>query len=328
MPLAMIGEIEEERKNYPAAVEAYAKSLRENKAQQPVLYRLTRMLVRRDDPATAMAFIEGLYDLDSPGDLKLLQNALLLRKADSARRYWVRVIGSSRPSNASEIEAALALYAGQEDAVVAYREILGASGSFSSDLLNHAMAAGVISGDRELLRLVVDRGVGAIGWLAAAYLRLLDGSRIRNLNEQKEYLGILELLIQLEQFEAFERFLALRKGFRESLHREIGDLHLSYGFTDLAIEEYMQATAEHSHDHVVYRKLGEICLERGMDSESVDFFLKACRIKPDDYISCYHLINVYRRQGDLEAAGVVLREALKHYPDSKWLKDRAPTSRS
>lgn len=324
MPLALIGEIEEARKNYSAAVEAYAKSLRENKAQQVVLQRLTGLLARREDPEKALAFIEGLYDSDNPGDLKLLlENAIFHRKAGQARKYWCCLVKESMPANGPEIEAVLALYAGQGDATLAYRSILDAPGSPSSDLLIHALSAAVIFEDRELLRLVVGKASNATGRLAEAYLRLLGGRRVRNLSEYKDYLKILEFLIQLEQFEAFERFLALRQGFRKSLRREIGDLYLSYGFTDLALEEYMGAIAEHSYDHVVYRKLGEICLERAMDSEAIDFFLKACKMKPDDYISCYHLITLYRRQGNPEAASIVLREALKHYPDSKWLADQA-----
>lgn len=110
------------------------------------------------------------------------------------------------------------------------------------------------------------------------------------------------------------------------MHQAAGEINESRGYLDAAIREYREALALDSRRPGIHFRLGRALLARALraDSEAegsswreqaMKELEEELRVDPTSANASYELGELYRKAGDLEKAGALFEQALKHYPD-------------
>lgn len=147
--------------------------------------------------------------------------------------------------------------------------------------------------------------------------------------EQKEeagliIAGILGKLLELEEFNAFEKALELVKLLNLAEGEDslfLGKIYYKSGYRDVAVEELVKSYETTNIDDEGLFILGKVSYDNGLFEDARIFFLEYLRSGYKD-ISAYMLLSsVLMKLGEIEEALKVLDEAIREYPDSTDLAD-------
>lgn len=122
---------------------------------------------------------------------------------------------------------------------------------------------------------------------------------------------VLEWLIQLQGFTAFERILPVVDSLadRDRLIR-LGKLYFRYGFRDLAVETLVRAVQEGYPDADAYLMLGRLAEDAGLAEDAETFYREAVARQPNSPIPYTQLADFLMRSGRAADAVAVLDTAL------------------
>jgi len=147
--------------------------------------------------------------------------------------------------------------------------------------------------------------------------------------EQKEeagliIAGILGKLLELEEFNAFEKALELVKLLNLAEGEEslfLGKIYYRSGYRDVAVEELVKSYETKNIDGEGLFILGKVSYDGGLFEDTRIFFLEYLRSGYKE-ISAYMLLSsALMKLGEIEKALKVLDEAIREYPDSTDLAD-------
>lgn len=122
---------------------------------------------------------------------------------------------------------------------------------------------------------------------------------------------VLEWLIQLEGFTAFERILPVLEAVADpDRFVRLGKLYYRYGFRDLAAETLIRAVREGQADADAYLMLGRLAEDIGLLEDAESFYREAVARQPDSPSPYTHLADFLMRSGRAADAAAVLDSAL------------------
>jgi len=110
------------------------------------------------------------------------------------------------------------------------------------------------------------------------------------------------------------------------MHQAAGEIQESRGYLDAAIREYREALALDPRRPGIHFRLGRTLLARaqqtgseaeaaGVREQAKKEFEDELRVDPTSANASYELAELHRKAGEMDEAGALFEQALKHYPD-------------
>lgn len=319
------------------AVQAYRSALRANEQYLPALQKLGELILPREEREEAVAYLKGLVDWQGKPEAALVLAGLF---ADQGYAEEAQELLHSARFDSADGRAALArariltvLHRYQEALAdlmaipetsevyalglceVAFLQALLGCGEAAESALRRAEELGVQAGFLEGYRRV-----------AAALAGTSPGETALKevLQARQTILDLLERLLALQEFEAFERALLALHSLNlppEEEAVELGKLYYRRGFLELAAAELLRAAQAGKEDAEIFAILGEVALKKEMLEEAEAFYRRAVELEPRRLAFYTALAGALAAQNRYADAAEALRGALRYYPDSDLLRE-------
>ncbi|MDI3280274.1 MAG: tetratricopeptide repeat protein, partial [Bacillota bacterium] len=322
------------------AAQAYRSALRANERHLPALQKLGELILPREERGEAVAYLKGLVDWQSRPEAALVLAGLFADQgyAEEAQELLRAACFDSADGRAALARAriltvlrqyreALAVLAAIPETSEAYapglceaaflQALLG-QGEAAAAALRRAEALGVQAGFLEGYRRVAAALAGFPPEEVGSGETIMLGQTRQNV------LGLLERLLALQEFEAFERALSALRSLGlppEEEAVELGKLYHRRGFWELAAAELLRAARAGKGDAETFAILGEVALKKEMPEEAEAFYRQAIELEPRRLAFYTALAGALAAQNRYADAAEALRGALWYYPDSDLLRE-------
>ncbi|RPF42897.1 glycosyltransferase involved in cell wall biosynthesis [Thermodesulfitimonas autotrophica] len=330
-----LGQTYEQLGDYAQAVRAYTEALKANRYFLGPVFNLAGILIPREDIRAVKEFFARYLDLNDAETLEVLGQAFFLEKRyQEALEYVEAALSRGGPSQRllfqkGELLLNLGRYAA---AAACFQKIKDGAYNFQAGLSRvfcllmqekYSEAAGLLdllAGEEGARPYVsVYRDFAAL--LSGSSLSFLPGAGEKRLLCEEAVFDLLGKLLELREFEKFERALALVERIPErERHLLLGKLYFKHGFKDSAAEELLAAVGAGVQDAEALAMLAEIAVERGFDEEAAVFYRHALALDGKAFRCYTALASVLSRLHRYQEARAVVEEGLRRFPASSLLR--------
>ncbi len=319
------------------AVKAYTRAMKANSRFPVPVYRLASLLLPREEVEEVKAFFARYLDLEARDVLLNLSQAFAREgKYEEALAYLDELI--SREGKTAHLSFARGEYLlnlkRYTEAVGEFEAVPRESEYFYPALLEKAFCH-MLQGHYDIasreLAAVGDSPLYYVHGITYQYLLgLLAREKPRQVAFTQREDGdkfaalawdVLGKLLELQEFEAFEKGLALLEGVEDAAKPlKLGKLYYRYGYLESAAEELLRAVREGVSDSEAFAILGEACREKGLLEDAEVFYSQAMALDPEQVSHYTALTSILARQRKYQRAKEVVKLGLAKFPGSELLK--------
>lgn len=330
-----LGQTYEQLGDYARAVKAYTEALKTNRYFLGPVFNLAGILIPREDIRAVQEFFARSLDLTDVDTLVVLSQAFMLEKRYQEALEYVRAalqLGGPLQRllfqkgeillNLGRYAEAGACFEGLEKGAYRLQALLSRAFCLLMEE-RHAEAINLLDPlvGEESARLYahIYRDFAALlSGLPPVFAPAFEEERVRG---EQIALDLLGKLLELQEFEKFERALTLAGIIPEPEQRlKLGKLYFRYGFRDSAAEELLAALQSEVQDAEALAILGEIALGKGFVEEAAVFYRHALELDKDSLRYYTALASALSRLQRYQEAQAVIEEGLERFPTSSLLR--------
>ncbi|MEW6191862.1 MAG: tetratricopeptide repeat protein [Bacillota bacterium] len=330
-----LGQAYEQLGDYVQAVRSYIEALKSNRYFLGPVFNLAGILVPREDIQTVKEFFAHHLDLSDVDTLVVLSQAFILEKRYQEALEYVRAalqLGGPLQRllfqkgelllNLGRYAEAGACFEGLEKGAYRLQALLSRAFCLLMEG-RHTEAINLLDPlvGEESARLYahIYRDFAALlAGLPPVFAPAFEEERVRG---EQIVLDLLDKLLELQEFEKFERALTLAGIIPEPERRlKLGKLYFRYGFRDSAAEELLAALQSEVRDAEALAILGEIALGKGFVEEAAVFYRHALELDKESLRYYTALASALSRLQRYQEAQAVIEEGLERFPTSSLLR--------
>jgi glycosyltransferase involved in cell wall biosynthesis len=320
-PHEMLGRIYEQEEDYNKAVFHYVKALGANKANVKVKHSLFKILSEFCTPEDIVAFINeqklAVEKKDKYSMLRLFINIAepvvvgrmisLLEKEDSLKKGFLISL-SILKGDFSTMDDFMS-----EGFLEEFINYLKSGCIDLNDIIIHSLQLNTKRYVLLLASLISEESVKE--FLNAMFEETYEGKL-----DSKLYTALLERVIQLKQFEIFERVIVKGKMLNTNLDLFIGNILFKNNFKAIALEHYDRVPLSELDEEAFVNIITTLSKQENSE-DTLEFCYLAIQKNFHDFRIFKYGIEALKARKQIFMDDKIIATALDRYGDSRWIKE-------
>jgi len=318
-PYYFLGKIHEIEKDFKQAVYYYATAFSQNSSGLESLYGLLSVLKKHCSSDEIKGFLDRRLQRGNFNQLEIIKILMNLRETKLAMEYLKK--SEIKKTIKYGLEAKIELIDGDT------RSFIDLIKNFSLSHLYECVKSGCLDVYDILIASIREQ---EMAMLTLLYNLIKEDEREFVLfvtegmgkGNKEHYLQLMERCLQVGQWEVFERLIFRKDAFGPKMNLLLGHLLYQYGFGKLAVAFYREIEDISHYDDQAFVNIIEQFLNTNELDLALQFAYVAIENGHNDFRIFKYAIEIIEKKGNQNDRDNLLQIALKHYPDSNFLKSK------